>query len=54
MASNAKSYQLMHLKDLISNLSGCPSLLTDSDVNKYAIINIDLKFNEEKNNCGKY
>jgi hypothetical protein len=33
-------------------LSGCPSL-TDSDVNKYAIININLKLREE-NNCGKY
>jgi hypothetical protein len=28
-------------------LSGCPSL-TDSDVNKYAIININLKLRKEK------
>jgi hypothetical protein len=28
-------------------LSGCPSL-TDSDVNKYAIININLKLGEKK------
>jgi hypothetical protein len=52
LGSNAKKLSINASEIWSAILSGCPSL-TDSDVNKYAIININLKLGE-KNNCWEY